>query len=108
MTPEQLAEYERRRAYKQALINYIDLFIPYLKQRRQQGRRGRRGQQGRGVTYYNSPKDLLDRLELLDGSLTAGNNGALPEYIQIAHRLRDICIVSNKQLNKLLKKYITI
>ena len=50
------------------------------------------------------PQELLKRLELLDGSLAAGNNGVLPEYIQIAHRLRDIEIVSNTQLNELTKK----
>ena len=42
------------------------------------------------IYFYNSPQELLNRLELLGGSLAAGNNGALSEYIQIAHRLRDI------------------
>ena len=56
--------------------------------------------------FYNNPKELLHRFELLTGSLAAGNNGVLPEYIQIAHRLRDLGIISNKQLNKLLKKII--
>lgn len=58
--------------------------------------------------FYNSPKDLLDRLELLDGSRTAGNNGVLPEYIQIAHQLRNIRVISNTQLNALIKKYVSI
>ena len=40
--------------------------------------------------------------------LKAGNNGALTEYTQIAHHLRDIGTISNKQLNTLLKKYIDI
>ena len=56
--------------------------------------------------FYNNPKELLHRFELLTGSLAAGNNGVLPGYIQIAHRLRDLGIISNKQLNKLLKKII--
>lgn len=75
--------------------------MSYLKQRRRERR-------GRGIFFYNTPQELLNRLELLDGSLTAGNNGALPEYIQIAHRLKDTGIVSNKKLNALLKKYIDI
>ena len=63
---------------------------------------------GSGIFYFNNPQELLKRLELLGGSLTAGNNGALSDYIQIAHRLRDIGVVTNNQLNKLLKKYIRI
>ena len=53
--------------------------------------------------FYNNPQELLRRFELLNGSLAAGNNGVLPEFIQIAHRLRDLGIITNKQLNKLLK-----
>ena len=56
--------------------------------------------------FYNNPEELLHRFELLNGSLTAGNNGVLPEYIQIAHRLRDLGIIKNNQLNKLLRKVI--
>ena len=67
-------------------------------------------QQGRGIYFYNSPQELLKRLELLGGSLAAGNNGALSEYIQIAHRLRvrDLGVVTNNQLDALLRKYIDI
>ena len=61
-----------------------------------------------GQGLYFSPQELLKRFELLSGSLSAGNNGVLPEYIQIAHRLRDHGIVSNKQLNSLLRNYINI
>ena len=56
--------------------------------------------------FYNNPKELLHRFELLNGSLVAGNNGVLPEFIQIAHRLRDLGILSNNQLNTLLRKVI--
>ena len=61
---------------------------------------------GRGIMSYFSPQELLKRLELLAGSLAAGNNGVLTEYIQIAHRLRDLGVVTNNQLNTLLRKYI--
>ena len=60
-------------------------------------------QSGSGMFYFSNPEELLKRLELLGGSLAAGNNGVLPEYIQIAHRLRDLGVVTNNQLNKLLK-----
>ena len=59
-----------------------------------------------GSGLFSSPQELLRRLELLNGSLAAGNNGVLPELIQIAHRLRDLGILTNKQLNKLLRKVI--
>ena len=67
-----------------------------------------RKQTGRGIIHYNNPHKLLQKQELLDGSLIAGNNGALPEYTQIAHHLSDIGTISNKQLNALLRKYIDI
>ena len=57
----------------------------------------------KGIFFYLSPQELIKRFELLGGSLAAGNNGVLPEYIQIAHRLRDLGVVTNNQLNKLLK-----
>ena len=60
---------------------------------------------GSGI-FYNNPQELLHRFELLAGSLVAGNNGVLPEYIQIAHRLRDHGIITNNQLNTLLRKII--
>ena len=61
---------------------------------------------GRGIMKYFSPQELLKRFELLGGSLAAGNNGVLSEYIQIAHRLRDLGVITNNQLNKLLRKII--
>ena len=59
-----------------------------------------------GQGLFFSPQELLHRFELLNGSLVAGNNGVLPEFIQIAHRLRDLGILTNNQLNKLLRKVI--
>ena len=59
-----------------------------------------------GQGLYFSPQELLKRFELLNGSLAAGNNGVLPEYIQITHRLRDLGIITNNQLNALLRKII--
>ena len=59
-----------------------------------------------GSGLFSSPKELIHRFKLLNGSLVAGNNGVLPEFIQIAHRLRDLGILSNNQLNTLLRKVI--
>ena len=64
-----------------------------------------KNQSGSGI-FYNNPQGLLHRFELLAGSLAAGNNGVLPEYTQIAHRLRDHGVITNNQLNTLLRKVI--
>ena len=62
---------------------------------------------GQGVIYYNNPKDLLDRMELLGGSILAGNDGVKNEFVQIAHTLNKIGVINNNQLNDLLKEYIS-
>ena len=61
---------------------------------------------GSGMIYFNNPHQLLDRLELLGGSILAGNNGVINEFSQIAHLLNKMKVISNKQLNDLLKKYL--
>ena len=63
---------------------------------------------GRGITLFNNPNNLLKRLELLGGSILAGNNGVIPEFSQIAHLLNQMKVITKKQLNDLLKTYITI
>ena len=63
---------------------------------------------GSGIVYFNDPHQLLDRLELLGGSILAGNNGVIPEFSQIAHLLNQMKVISKKQLNDLLKNYIPI
>ena len=64
-------------------------------------------QQDQGIVYFNNPHQLLDRLELLGGSILAGNNGVIPEFSQIAHLLNQMKVISKKQLNNLLKSYIS-
>ena len=63
---------------------------------------------GQGNVYFNNPQELLKRLELLGGSILAGNNGVIPEFSQIAHLLNQMKVISKKQLNDLLKSYISI
>ena len=63
---------------------------------------------GSGMIYFNNPNQLLDRLELLGGSILAGNNGVINEFSQIAHLLNQMKVISKKQLNDLLKNYIPI
>ena len=60
------------------------------------------------MIYYNNPHQLLERLELLGGSILAENNGVINEFSQIAHLLNQMKVISKKQLNDLLKNYISI
>ena len=61
---------------------------------------------GTGILHFNNPLQLLDRLELPGGSILAGNNGVIQEFSQIAHLLNQMKVITKKQLNDLLKKYI--
>ena len=49
------------------------------------------------------PNQLINRLKLLGGSITAGNNGVLPEFTQIARYLNSIKVLPTKELNKMMK-----
>ena len=64
------------------------------------------GTQSPHMIYFNNPHQLLHRLELLGGSIMAGNNGAINEFSQIAHLLNQMKVISNKQLNNLLQSYV--
>ena len=61
---------------------------------------------GKGINNYKSATQLLDRLELLAGSISAGNNGVINEFSQIAHLLAQMSVITKKELNKLLKTYL--
>ena len=45
-------------------------------------------------------------MELLGGSILAGNNGVKEEFSQIAHKLNQLGLINNKQLIDLLQQYI--
>ena len=63
---------------------------------------------GSGVVYYNNPQDLLSRLELLEGSMSAGNdsNDVREEFVNIAHMLNKLKVINNKQMNGIIKNYL--
>ena len=61
---------------------------------------------GSGVVYYNDTNDLIDRMELLGGSILAGNDGAKSEFSEIVHKLFQLGKIDNGKLNDLLKVYI--
>ena len=45
---------------------------------------------GTCIIHFNNPHQLIDRLELLAGSIFAGNNGVKQEFSQIAHLLHQL------------------
>ena len=61
---------------------------------------------GSGVVYFNDTNDLINRMELLGGSIMAGNDGAKSEFSEIAHKLYELGKIDNNQLNDLLKSYV--
>ena len=61
---------------------------------------------GSGVVYYNDPSDLINRMELLGGSILAGNDGAKNEFSEIAHKLFQLGLINNEKLNDLFKVYV--
>ena len=99
-TEEDKEEIERIKMQKDLLHKYKNILKLYLGSLEYQ--------MGEGMIYFNNPHQLLDRLELLGGSILAGNNGVIPEFSQIAHLLNQMKVISKKQLNDLIKSYITI
>ena len=65
-----------------------------------------RKKEGKGIIHFNNPQQLVKRLELLAGSIIAGNNRVKQEFSQIAHLLHQLKVINKKTLNDLLKKYI--
>lgn len=63
---------------------------------------------GSGVVCYNNPQDLLSRLELLGGSMSAGNDSSdvREEFTNIVHLLNKLNVINNNQMNDLLKEYL--
>lgn len=55
--------------------------------------------------YTKLGSGLLDRLELLGGSILAGNDGVKQDFSQIAHTLKKL-VINNGQLNDLVKEYV--
>ena len=45
-------------------------------------------------------------MELLGGSILAGNDSVKNEFSKIAHTLNKIGVIKNNQLNDLLREYV--
>ena len=92
-------ETEIKKMTKGTLLKYKNTMKDYF--------RSLKYKTGEGMTYFNNPHQLLKRLELLGGSILAGNNGVLQEFSQIAHLLNQMKVITKKQLNELIETYIT-
>ena len=99
-TEEDEEEIERIKMQKDLLHKYKNILKLYLGSLEYQI--------GEGMIYFNNPHKILERLELLGASILAGNNGVIPEFSKLVHLLKQMKVISNKQLNDLLKTYITI
>ena len=99
-TEDEKREIEFIQMQKDLLHNYKNILKIYLGSLEYQT--------GEGMIYFNNPHKILERLELLGASILAGNNGVMQEFSQIAHLLKQMKVISNKQLKDLLKTYITI
>ena len=53
---------------------------------------------GTGIIHFNNPQQLINRLELLAGSIFAGNNGVKQEFSQIAHLLHQLKVITKKNI----------
>ena len=64
-------------------------------------------QRGKGLVFYSAPEDLLDRLELLGVSIEAGKSSkaVARQFSAIAHKLRDLDVLSNPKLTTILTNY---
>ena len=64
-------------------------------------------QRRKGVVFYNKPEEFLDRLELLGGSIEAGNSSkaVAHQFSAIAHKLRYLNVLSNPELMTILTNY---
>ena len=69
---------------------------------------GAKPEKGSGVFYYNSPRDLFERLELLGGSIRAGNNSVKNEFSEVAHTLHKLGMFPSVVLNGLLRKFLSV
>ena len=48
---------------------------------------------GQGIIHFNNPQQLVNRLELLAGSIIAGNNG-----VKQAHLLHQLKVITKKNI----------
>ena len=84
-TEEEKETIELLQMQKNTLNRYKNILDIYLKTLELQ--------EGSGIFYFNNSHQLLDRLELLGGSILAEDNGVIPVFSQIAHLLNQMKVL---------------
>ena len=72
--------------------------------------KGARGEMCSPLIYYKNPRELLDRLELLGGTIAAGNNSSKVknEFSKIVHVLHKLNVINNDDVINLLRGIIPL
>ena len=65
-------------------------------------------QQGKGIEYFYDPSTLVNRLELLGGSIKACNDSNVirNEFSQISYVLRKLGLITTDALKRFLREYV--
>ena len=61
---------------------------------------------GSGIRYFINPRTLFDRLELVGGSIMAGNDSAKNEFSEVAHVLWRLGLIKDDALKDLLQGFM--
>ena len=108
-------QYQRKRLNDAGIIlnEYIDYHRNKLKEYTKSGsgiKGRRRKQRGGNVMFFNNPKQLLNKLELIIGEIIAGNTSIQMRNtgVSILDTLLRMSTINKPQYNKLYKKYFKI
>ena len=92
---------ENPHAITKSYIRYYNILGIYVNNLSKLKDYAKKKKTGQGILHFSNPYQLLDRLELLGGSILAGNNGVIQEFSQIAHLLNQMKVITIKQFNNL-------
>ena len=96
---------------RSVLNEYINYHKTKLETMKGSGIKGRgRKQRGGNVMFFNDPKQLLNKLELIIGEIIAGNTSIKMRNtgVSILDTLLRMSTINKPQYNKLYKKYFKV
>ena len=88
----------------------LNEYINHHKTIKGSGIKGRRRKRGGNVMFFNNPKQLLNKLELIIGEIIAGNTSIQMRNtgVSILDTLLRMSTINKPQYNKLYKKYFKV
>ena len=107
-------QYQRKRLNDAGIIlnEYIDYHRNKLKEYMKKGLgiKGRRRKRGGNVMFFNNPKQLLNKLELIIGEIIAGNTSIKMRNtgVSILDTLLRMSTINKPQYNKLYNQYFKV